>query len=354
MNSKERVMTALNHEKPDRCPINFRATQKVIDRLCEKYDKDYFALLEYYNVDFREVIPEYVGPEFKKLDDGTEIDYWGVGRKELITEHSRDVYVNHSPLSGVKDIDDVLAHDWPSVDMFDFSEIENTCDKFENYGISTPGIHAEGYHGVFHQLTYLFGMEEAMMNMVTDEELVQETIQQIMRFLTDYYEKLFQEAKGKIDFLFYKDDFGAQDNLLISKEMFIKYFAPTIKKLVDLANDYGAKLILHSCGSVIKLIPDFIDLGVEILDPIQTSADGMDIDVLQKRFGDNLTFHGGIDTQKDLPNYSPEQVEDLVKRTIDTLGEGGGYFFSPSHRIQEDTSLENIKAMYNTAKNYSY
>lgn len=352
MNAKERVLMSLNHQQPDRCPINFRATDAIVDAMCKHYQKDYFQLLEYLNVDFREVMPEYIGPALKKLDDGTELDIWGVGRQESITEVSRDVYVNYSPMSHVNNVEDVRNYNWPTADLYDFSNMEAKCDQFAGYAISTPGIHAEGYHGVFHLLTYLFGMEKAMMDLALNEELVQEAIKNINKFFLDYYEKMFQAANGKIDFLFYKDDFGSQNSLLISRNMFLKFFAPSLKQLVDLANSYGVTLILHSCGSVISLIPDFIDIGIKVLDPIQTSAKDMDISVLKEKFGDKLTFHGAIDTQVTLPQSTPPEIREIVKKTIDILGNGGGYFFSPSHRIQQDTPIENIIAMYETVNNY--
>jgi uroporphyrinogen decarboxylase len=222
MNSKERVLMALNHMESDRVPINFRATDYIIDALCKLYKKDYYELLDYLHVDFREVVPKYVGPKLKKLKDGSYLDIWGVGRKEVITESSRDVGISFNPLAEVEDVSDINNYNWPSVDMFDFSEIGNRCDEFEGYAISTPGIHAEGYHGVFHLLTYLFGMEKTMMDLVLNEELIQETINHIMKFLVSYYEKMLQQANGKIDFLFYKDDFGTQNSLLISRRSFIE------------------------------------------------------------------------------------------------------------------------------------
>ena len=353
MNSKERVLMSLNHVEPDRCPINFRATDSIINIVSKHYAKNYDELLDYLNVDFREVTPDYIGPRMQKLDDGSLIDIWGVGRKERITKSSRDVCVNYSPLSSIEHIEEVKNYKWPTVDMFDFSQMESKCDRFKGYALSTPGIHAEGYHGVFHLLTYLFGMEKAMTDMLLNEEMIQESINQIMKFLINYYEKMLQKAKGKIDFLFYKDDFGSQNSLLISRVMFLKFFAPGLKQLIDLANSYESTLILHSCGSVINLIPDFVDLGLKVLDPIQTSAKDMDINILKQRFGDKLTFHGAIDTQLVLPKSSPSEIKEIVRNTIDVLGKGGGYFFSPSHRIQQDTPLDNIIAMYEMANNYN-
>ena len=354
MNSRERVLMALNHQEPDRIPINFRATDVITQAMCKHYQTDYYGLLELLKCDFREVVPEYVGPELKKYDDGTQFDYWGVGRKELVTERSRDVYINYSPLSEANAVEEVKKYNWPRVDWFDFSKMEAMCDKFTGYAISSPGIHVEGYHGVFHQLTYMFGMEKAMLYMAMNEEMIEEAIKHINKFLVDFYEKMLQAANGKIDFIFYKDDYGSQNSLLISRNMFLKYFAPTLKELIDLADSYGATLILHSCGSVIDLIPDFIEMGLKVLDPIQTSAKNMDIRVLKERFGDKLTFHGAIDTQVTLPRSSAAEIKEIVKETINVLGKGGGYFFSSSHRIQPDTPLENIIAMYETAINFRY
>jgi uroporphyrinogen decarboxylase len=173
-----------------------------------------------------------------------------------------------------------------------------------------------------------------------------------MEFFKSYYEQLFEAAGGSIDFLFYKDDFGGQNNLLISPDMFKDFFQDNIKDLCDLAAGYGGKMILHSCGSIMKLIPDFIEAGAAVLDPIQVTAKGMDIRELKGRFGDKLVFHGGIDVQQLLPFGSLDQIRDQVKETIEVLGKGGGYFFSPSHRFQPDTPLENIVAMYDAAFDY--
>lgn len=352
MDSKERVMTALRHEEPDRIPINFRATDKVISALSHHINMDYEGILEYFQVDFREVIPPYTGPEPRSLPDGSISDVWGVGRKEVITERSRDVMVTFNPLQDVKDPEVLDEYSWPSTDYFDFSAVPKLCNSHNGFAVSTEGIHAEGYHGVFHLLTYLYGMEKVMMDLVLNEELVQKTIEKIMAFFLEYYARLFEAGKGNIDFLFYKDDFGTQSSLLLSKDMFNQYFKSTLVRLVELSESYGATLILHSCGNIFKLIPDFIDAGVKVLDPIQVTANDMDITVLKKQFGNVLTFHGAIDTQGLLPRGKPAEVKKTVEDTITILGKGGGYFFSPSHRLQQDTPVENVIAMYDAAINY--
>ena len=351
MNSKERVRITMNHEEADRIPINFRATDLIIQRLSKSLCSDYFGVLSHYQVDFREVIPPYVGPKFQITDDG-EIDMWGVGRKELVTETGRDVMISFNPLKDANSPEEVNAHQWPKPEWFDFSQVKKMCGEFRDYAISTPGLHIEGYHGVFHLLTYLFGMERALLDMVTNPEPLKAAVHKIMEFFKGYYERLFESAGGQIDFLFYKDDFGAQNNLLISRDMFREFFYPNIRELSDLAASYGAKLILHSCGSVMKLVPDFIEAGAAVLDPIQVTAKDMDIRELKNRFGDKLVFHGGIDVQQLMPFGSIDEIKNAARETIEVLGKNGGYFFSPSHRFQPDTPIENIVALYEAVFDY--
>ncbi len=353
MNSKERVQITMAHEEADRIPINFRATDQVIQRLSRQMYSDYSGILNHYHVDFREVIPPYIGPKNRKAADGSEIDMWGVGRKEIVSEMARDVMVSINPLQGVTSIEEIKNHKWPQVEWFDFSNIKQMCHDFREYAISTPGIHVEGYHGVFHLLTYLFGMEKALLYLVAKPELLKAAIKEIMKFFTGYYERLLESAEGAVDLLFYKDDFGSQGNLLISPAMFKDFFQPNIKELSDLADNYGTKLLLHSCGSVIKLIPEFIDAGTAVLDPIQVTAKDMDIRKLKSRFGNNLTFHGGIDVQHLMPFGSIDEIKKTVKETLEILGKNGGYFFSPSHRLQPDTPVENILALYEAALKYA-
>ena len=337
---------AMAKERPDRVPSNFRATDQVIQRLASSLYTDYYGVLHHFQVDFREIIPPYIGPKAACLADGTQFDLWGVGRKEVTTGEGRDLLISYNPLSDADSVEDVENHAWPKAEWFDFGAITKWCQNFKGYALSTPGIHLEGYHGVFHQLTYLFGMEKAMMHLAIRPDLINAAIDKIMVFFTAYYDRLFKASEGAIDFLFYKDDFGGQKNLLISTSMFRQFFAPNIKQLSDLADSYGAKFILHSCGAVMKMIPDFIQSGVAVLDPIQVTADGMDIHELAEKYSDRLTFHGGIDVQRLMPRGSEEEIRAAVRETVEVLGRNGGYFFSPSHRFQPDTPTENITALY--------
>lgn len=349
MDSRERVMMAMAMEKPDRVPINFRATDQVIQRLAASLYTDYFGILNHYKIDFREVIPPYVGPRPEFREDGTRIDLWGVGRKEVLTENGRDLLISFNPLAQATTVEEVEEHSWPRPEWFEYRSVAGWCNSFKGFAISTPGLHLEGYHGVFHQLTYLFGMEKAMMHLVERPDLIQAAIDKIMEFFIAYYDRLFTAAEGMLDFLFYKDDFGGQQNLLISKPMFNQYFAPNLRTLADLSHSHGGRLTLHSCGAVMKLIPDFIEAGVSVLDPIQVTAKGMDIRALARDYGHRLTFHGGIDVQRLMPQGTEAEIRAATRELMEVLGQNGGYFFSPSHRFQPDTPMENIITLYEEA-----
>ena len=147
------------------------------------------------------------------------------------------------------------------------------------------------------------------------------------------------------------DDLGMQINTFISRETYRKFVKPCHKRLYDFIHSHTpAKIMMHSCGSVYDLIPEFIEVGVDILNPLQTSAAKMDLATLKREFAKELSFWGGgIDVQLELPFSSLEEIEDIVKRTIDIMAPGGGYAFEPAHNIQADVSPDRIHKVYQTA-----
>jgi uroporphyrinogen decarboxylase len=134
--------------------------------------------------------------------------------------------------------------------------------------------------------------------------------------------------------------------------MFRKFFKPALKKLIDLGHEFGLKVMLHSCGSIKLLIPDLINIGLDILNPIQTKAKDMDPKKLKKAFGKDLSFHGSVDVQQVLPFGTVEEIKREVKQCIDALAPGGGFILAPAHNIQADTPIENIITLFETARKY--
>ncbi|MGE5527536.1 MAG: uroporphyrinogen decarboxylase family protein, partial [Patescibacteria group bacterium] len=155
---------------------------------------------------------------------------------------------------------------------------------------------------------------------------------------------------GRIDFLHIADDYATQRGLLMSLAMWREFFREPTRRLVEMAHAFGAKVLFHCCGAVHDLIPELIELGIEVLDPVQTSACGMEPARLKEEFGRSLAFHGGVNTQHTLPHGTVEDVRREVFRLRETLGRGGGYIMAPCHLIQSDVPLENILALYEAAR----
>ncbi len=156
----------------------------------------------------------------------------------------------------------------------------------------------------------------------------------------------------KQNYLRIADDLGTQHGLLISPAMFDRIFAPRLARLVDMAHSHGVKVMFHSCGAIVPFIERIIALDIDVLDPIQVAADGMDPQVIKTSFGQRICLHGSIDTQFVLPRGQPSDVGSAVRSMIDTLGVGGGFILAPTHVLQTDVPTANVLALYDTAYEY--
>jgi uroporphyrinogen decarboxylase len=201
----------------------------------------------------------------------------------------------------------------------------------------------------FQDFCAAFGMENAMMNMLVAPELVHYVNDKIMAFYMKALRIFLDATKGKIHAILIGDDMGSQLDLMISPDMVREFVIPGAKQLIDLAHSYGVKVIYHSCGSIARIIPMLIEAGADAIHPIQALAAGMDAESLKERFGDKVSFCGGVDTQDLLPNGTPEDVRAEVRRLRKLFPTG--LIISPSHEaIQSDVPLANIKAMFDEAQ----
>ena len=204
---------------------------------------------------------------------------------------------------------------------------------------------------VFQHATYIRGMDSLMMDMMADPEMANYILDQVFNFYYEYYRLMFEKAGDLIDVFALADDFGMQNKLLIGPEMFDEFVAPRLKKMADLAHSYNIKLLLHTCGNVELLIPRFIDLGVDILNPVQPES--MDPLEIKKKFGQQITLRGGISVQNVVSCGTVDEVKAETQRIVKALKRGGGYIFSPGHPVlQDDIPVENIVAMYQTGYKY--
>ena len=345
MNSKERVLLTFDHKEPDRVPLWYGATEGLTRTLMEQCKvSDEEALMRRLHIDFRRVRERYIGPELETYPDGSRKSFWGVVRDGAYYGQP----IVH-PLSGVERVEEVEQYKgWPSADWFDFSGVREECEKWREFAIiGGPWV------VIFTDASELVGMEEFFTKMITHPEVMQAVIRKVSDFYYELATRFFEEAGGLIDIFFFGDDFGTQEGLLISPEMWRKFCKPHVERFVKLGKEAGLKTMFHSCGAVREIIPDFVELRLDALNPIQVRAKGMDLRGLKDDFGKRLTFHGGFDHQQILPFSTVEGVKEEVHRVIDIMAPGGGYCLAPSHDLLLDEfPPENVIAMYDEAYEY--
>lgn len=353
MNSKERFVATCEFRQLDRPPIDYQAHYRTDQKLREYLEcMSEEELLDCLRSDFYYLPCRDISQRegFMKYYKGPTLDVTETKRTCAFgIRWTRGVYeakfsVDEAicgPLENVQSEVEILNHRWPTPADFDFSLLHEECDTHADrvlIGGLWTGIMGDAYR--------LYGFQNFLTNMALKSHI----ISTLIKTLTDVYlalnDAVFSELKGKLDIWFFGNDFGGQSGLLISPKMFQEFFLENIKKLTALAHSYELKVMMHSCGSISKIIPDLIEAGVDILDPIQVTAKDMNPELLADQFGGKIVFHGGIDTQQVLPNATPEEVTKHAAYVKQTLGSKGGYIFSPSQLLGPDISIENILAMY--------
>jgi uroporphyrinogen decarboxylase len=355
VNSCDRIKTTLAHKQPDRVPCDFEAVQLIVDRLFEYFEVDQMNdLLDILGIDKRSVFPEYIGPDLRTFDDGSkEAIVYGGPRMKAITSFDggtteNTVYFPWSDVEKPSDLEERFG--WNGhITWWDFKSIKKQIDELEErgkYWIATGGDPSGLQH-----LSMWVGDEKFLMMLALDEELAVAAIERHNMFRLEHALKSLEAGGGRIHELSGGGDYGTQESLLISKDMFRRYFKDIyIKFYSEIKKNFDVEVFFHSCGAISEMIPELIDIGVTILDPIQVTARNMEIEKLKSCFGEKLTFHGAIDIQRLLPYGTEEEVRREVRRAISILGKSGGYILAPTHCLQADTPITNIIAMYEEAQ----
>lgn len=344
LTSRQRVFGALKREPIDRIPVDFWATQAVYSEIRQKLGLDKDAFLDTYDVDLRYIDgPEYVGPP---LEEGTDI--WGVRRTSVANERGeRYEEVAEAPLAGAESPADVERYGhWPRAEWFNYSTIESQCDEIASKDRVVVFM-GDRLNRVaqLKPAMYLRGAAEIFIDLAINQELAKTIFRRIRTFYLEYLARILEAAKEKIDIVLTGDDFGAQNGLILSRDMWHSYLQEGFEEYIDLIHSHNTICMHHSCGGVAELVPDFIDSGLDVLQSLQPEADGMDFAELYSRYGNRLAFQGGISIQKTMPFGTSDDIRDEVSRIADLVRDGGGYIFCTSHNIQSDTPLESVLAL---------
>jgi uroporphyrinogen decarboxylase len=297
--------------------------------------KDREELAQYLHDDCRWVMTEwncYKHPEKKPLWDPL-----GGATRTTLAQRGR-----LADATTVKEIE--RLEDWPNPDYMDFTEALASIRSYKDKMVFTGT-----WSCFFHLCCDYFGMEEYFIKMHTHPAVVEALTQRFVDFYLEVNRRFFELLGDDADVFFFGNDFGTQLDLLISPENFKRFVLPGFKQLIDLAHRYNKKVLLHSCGSIIKAIPMMIDAGMDALHPLQALAAGMDAENLSRNFKGKIAFFGGVDTQQLLVHGTPQQVRDDVRRLKRLLGPN--LVVSPSHEaILPNVPLENVLAMAETAR----
>jgi uroporphyrinogen decarboxylase len=342
MNCRERVLAAINKTSPDRTPVDFWAEPDVIERLIRDLKlSSERELLEYLQIDVRVIGAK---KPADKVSGDIRTNFWGEVWKRI--QHATGEEWLHNPglLNQAQTIEDLKKFDWPGIDIFDHSVLPRQIEQNGGYAMRY------GDGDIFTRPCCVRGMEQFLTDLALRPDMAHFIIDKFTEFYCEDLRRAIKASGGRIDIFMMYADLGSQLNPLIGRGMFEEFFKPYARKMFGIARDAGINAMLHSCGSVADFIPDLIEIGVNILNPIQVRAKNMEPAKLKAKFGQKMTFHGAVDEQEVLPNGSPEDVRREVRSRIHELGcNGGGYILCSTHMIQMDVPTENALAMYDTS-----
>ena len=358
-----------NHQQTDHVPLNYLGTSEINHALMQHFSieeeqsspmpdyrrllfdfvgsdsKSYNDLLNKLHIDFRLIRPEYTGPNGKEFNDPDMIeDIYGCTHKKVKYPTHTSYELFSSPLAEANNIKEVDVYPWwPQADWFDYSVIAGRCAERSQYAL------VAGKSDLMGAGAFLQGIENFLMGLVTDNPGTISILDHLTEFYLNFNRHVFESAKGRLDIAWYGDDYGTQRGLLMGIPTWRKHMRPRLLKLIELAKSYDLKVMLHSCGSIRELIPDLIDVGIDIIDTLQPEAAGMEPGELKRCFGDKISFHGSISTAGVLANGSVEDVKKEVLERIQVMAPGGGFCLAPTHTIMPGTPIENVLAMYESA-----
>ena len=357
MTPRQRVLEAISHRQPDRPPIFATLTPQVAEKLAKKLnlqpepplDSLLSTRISHTNL-LTKLGNDCVGiaacaaknSPTKVLKDGIIVNEWGMKFKPAGLYNEFYEY----PLAHAETVADVDNYNFPDpLAEGRYDAAEKTVRKYsKDYAVLGD---LECF--MFETAWYLVGLEKFLMDLAQEKPYVFALMDKIAQINTETGRQLIKRGA---DVIWAGDDFGGQNGMVMSPDLWRKVFKPRIKKMIEEFRKTrpDIKIAWHSCGSIVPIIPDFIEIGLDILNPIQPLAKGMDPNFLKKTYGKHLTFFGGIDIQKLLPTGTPQEIKSEIKRIAKILGKGGGYIIAPAHNIQDDTPVENILAFLEAAR----
>lgn len=362
MTPRERWLALFHRQKPDRIPTDYWATSEVTERLLRELRcENVRELCVRLHIDLPEplsAVPRssavadpfssaVVDPFTSPVPSDSFFDIWGV--RYRIIRHMTGEYreVDSHPLAAAKTVAEIAAHPWPDPEAYDW-------ELFAKQAAALSGRYPVrcGTYEPFLIYCAMRGLEQSMADLMEEPEIADAILGRLFDFHYRHLERMFEIARGKIDFVYVAEDLGSQTGLLIGLPQIRRYLLPNQKRIADLARHHGIHIFYHTDGAVRPVIPDLIaTTGIELLNPIQWRCPGMEREGLVRDFEKDLIFHGAMDNQQTLPFGSVEEVRQEVLDNL-RIFSGARWICAPCHNLQPVTPTANIVTMYETIREY--
>jgi uroporphyrinogen decarboxylase len=346
MNSRERVVRALHRQPVDRVPIDYLANTGIDTRLKKHFGllhNDDEGLLQALQVDVRELKMPYNGKSLHAPIPGRCVDpAWGIVTTWVA--HETGGYWDYCDFP-LKDLDPDMIASWPmpSADDYDYQAVVAQAKRWPDQAlyVGNPGL-----GDILNTTGMWCSMGNVFIALAEENEAWLHLVDRRMSIQLEQLQRCLEVLKGRVDFVWMGEDLGSQIGPLISKEMYRSILRPRHQRFVDLAMAYNVPVMIHSCGSSSWAFNDFIEMGISAVDTLQPEARNMEPAYVKSTFGEHLAFHGGFSTAGSIVDGSVEEVLKDLTDMLQIMMVGGGYLFSPTHLLQDNSKLDNVLAVY--------
>jgi uroporphyrinogen decarboxylase len=332
---RERELAAIRHEIPDRIPVDAILVENV-EPLAEHWHIPQDEVLGRLGLDGRIVSPWVYTGEVPGKDRG--LNEWG-------TDAFHDYGTSHVfPLGAVGSVAEVDLYPWPDPTRYNYGEAAARARGLAaEYAVRGPY-----WVPLFCQVCSLMGMEETLATLMLQPRLFEAVLEHVTVHTEEFCRRFVAAAGDSLDILCLGDDFASQRGLLMRPELWRKYIKPRLARLFAIGKQAGKPVWFHSCGDITAVLPDLIDIGIDVWETVQLHTLPLSAQQLKREYGRHIAFFGGVNTQR-LPFASPQEVAEETRRCIEALGEGGGYICGPDHHVKPDVSVANTVALFGAA-----
>lgn len=267
---------------------------------------------------------------------------WGIGTRKIPYGGGLGYYeeaVEH-PLAAVESSRDLEGFPWPDPFEWDLSGLRAQCEQWREYPLLAGGCE------LFYLYCRLRGMERALEDLVTNPEIADAILDRILEHDLALTKRILGAVGDSLLFCYVAEDLGMQDTLLMSPRLFRRFLKPRMARMIELVHSYGVNVFHHDDGAIRPLLGELVEMGIDLLNPVQWRCKGMDREGLARDFGQQIVFHGGVDNQQTLPFGTPDDVRREVRQNLEIFRDSKGYIVAPCHNLQANTPTENVLALY--------